>query len=55
MKQTLTFTPPVLASTASKIDLNAWDESREHYDNKKYLDSFLTLLDYINPELKEKY
>ncbi|MDR2411173.1 MAG: hypothetical protein LBD88_00780 [Candidatus Peribacteria bacterium] len=55
MKQTLTFVPSIIASTASKMDLDAWEKSLEHYENKKYLDSFLTLFDYINPELKKKY
>ncbi|MDR1988055.1 MAG: hypothetical protein LBQ24_04880 [Candidatus Peribacteria bacterium] len=55
MKQTLTFINPIISSTASKMDLDSWDKSIELYENKKYLESFLTLLDYINPELRKKY
>lgn len=55
MKQTLTFIPPVIASTESKINVEAFDESVEAFENKEYLKSFYSLLDYINSEFRTKY
>ena len=55
MKQTLTFSVSTIESTASKINLDAYDESVDAYDAKNYLQSFHLLLDYINAELRPKY
>lgn len=55
MKQTLTFTPSLFKSTASKINVDIWDQCVDAYDNKEFLKSFHLLLDYINPELQKKY
>ncbi|MDR2640463.1 MAG: hypothetical protein LBC61_04015 [Candidatus Peribacteria bacterium] len=55
MKKTLTYFYPVVASTESKMDLESWDKSIELYEDKKYLESFLALLDYIDPKLRKKY
>lgn len=55
MKQTLTFNVSTIGSTASKINVDAWDDSLDAYDNKEYQKSFYKLLDYINPELRSKY
>lgn len=55
MKQTLTFNASTIGSTASKINVDAFDESVDAYDNKNYQLSFHKLLDYINPELRSKY
>ena len=55
MKQTLTFNPSTISSTASRINVDAWDVSTEAFDNKEYLKSFYALLDYLNPEFRTKY
>lgn len=55
MKQTLTFIPPVIASTESKINVEAFDVSVEAFENHEYLKSFYALLDYINSEFRTKY
>lgn len=55
MKQTLTYHAPALTSTASKINVEAFDQSVELFDNKEYQQSLYALLDYINPEIRSKY
>lgn len=55
MKQTLTFNPSIIQSTESKINLDAFDKSVDAYDKKDYKQSFLLLLDYINPDIRAKY
>ena len=55
MKQTLTFVPSTIASTQSKMNVDAFDASLDAFDKKEYLKSFHTLLDYINPEFRSKY
>lgn len=55
MKQTLTFTPPIIASTESKMDVEAFDASVEAFENHEYLKSFYALLDYINGDFRTKY
>lgn len=55
MKQNLTFTPPVIASTASKLNTEAFDTSVEAFENQEYLKSFYALLDYINSDFRTKY
>lgn len=55
MKQTLTFNPSTIASTATKINVDAFDESVEAFENKEFLHSFYSLLDYINGEFRTKY
>ena len=55
MKHTLTFNPSIIQSTESKINLDAFDKSVDAYDKKDYKQSFLLLLDYINPEIRSKY
>lgn len=55
MKKTLTFNPSILPSTASRMDVDAFDRSIEAFDRKEYLSAFHTLLDFINPELRPKY
>lgn len=55
MKQTLTFIPPVIASTESKINVDAFDVSVEAFENQEYQKSFYALLDYINSEFRTKY
>lgn len=55
MKQTLTFNLSTITSTESKINVDAFDESMEAFENGDYLHSFHTLLDYVNPDLREKF
>lgn len=55
MKQTLTFNPSIIKSTESKINVDAFDKSVDAYDSKDYRQSFLYLLDYINPDIRSKY
>ena len=55
MKQTLTFNPSTIASTASKMDVDAFDVSTDAFDEKDYMRSFHALIDYINPEFRKKY
>ena len=55
MKQTLTFNASVVKSTASRINVDAWDPCLDAYDNKDYKKSLHLLLDYINPEIRRKY
>ena len=55
MKKALTFNPPIISSTESKMNVDSFDTSVEAFDNKEYLKSFYALMDYINPEFREKY
>ena len=55
MKQTLTFHPSTIASTASKMNVDAFDVSVDAFDKKEYMQSFNALLDYVNPEIRTKY
>lgn len=55
MKQTFTYYEPLIASTASKMDVEAFDKSMEQFNDHSYREAFLTLLDYINPELRKRY
>lgn len=55
MKQTITYYEPVIASTASKMDVDAFDRSIGLFDAHDYRQALLTLLDYINPELRTRY
>ena len=55
MKKNLTFNPPIIKSTESKMDVDSFDKSVDAFDNKEYLSSFYALLDYINPEFRKKY
>lgn len=55
MKKTLTFNSSTIESTASKVNLEAWDASLEAFENKEFLKSFYSFLDYLNPEFRSKY
>lgn len=54
MKQTPTFTPPMITSTESKLNVEAFDASVEAFENHEYLKSFYSLLDYINGDFRTK-
>jgi hypothetical protein len=55
MKQTLTFNVSTISSTASKINVDAWDKSIDAFDQNEYYKSFEEFLNYLNPEFREKY
>ncbi len=55
MKQTLTFTRPIIASTESKFNGEAFDASVEAFENHEYLKAFYALLDSINGDFRKKY
>lgn len=55
MKNTHTYHLPVVDSTASRIDPARYDRSLELFDAGKYLESFHTLLEYLNSEFRTKY
>ncbi len=42
-------------STASKVQVELWDECLDTFDKKEYLKSFHLLMDYANAELRPKY
>lgn len=55
MKQNFTFTPSILDSTESKLNVEAFDASVEAFEKHEYLKSFYALLDYINGDFRTKY
>ncbi|MDR1680917.1 MAG: YbjN domain-containing protein [Prevotellaceae bacterium] len=55
MNKTLTFNLSTIASTASKFDDDAFDRSIEEFEEKKYRQSFCSLLDYLDGGLRTKY
>lgn len=52
MKQTLSFHSPIIASTQSKVDVEAFEKSTDAFEKGERLQSFYLLLDYIDPELR---
>lgn len=55
MKQTLSFHSPIIASTQSKVDVEAFEKSTDAFEKGERLQSFYLLLDYIDPELRSKF
>lgn len=55
MKKAYLYTPPIIESTQSKVDVNSWQKSIDLFSEKKFFESFTALMDYINPELRKKY
>lgn len=55
MKQTLTFNVSTISSTASKINVDAWDKSIDAFDKNEYNKSFEEFMNYLNPEFQKKY
>jgi hypothetical protein len=55
MNTAFTFNVSTLASTASKMNDDAFDESEKAFENKQYKQSFHALLDYINGAFRTKY
>ena len=55
MKQMLAFNVSTIASTQSKINVDAWDKSIDAFEKKEYYKSFEEFLNYVNPEFLSKY
>ena len=55
MKQTFTFYPSVIASTASTANAEIFDLSIEAFEQGEYLKSLHLLLDSINKDLRTSY
>ncbi|MCS2910588.1 hypothetical protein NXX21_17730 [Bacteroides thetaiotaomicron] len=55
MKQTLSFHSPIIASTQSKVDVEAFEKSTDAFEKGERLQSFYLLLDYIDSELRSKF
>ncbi|MDR0602940.1 MAG: hypothetical protein LBG80_01385 [Bacteroidales bacterium] len=55
MNTALTFNLSILASTASKMNDNAFDDSEKAFENKQYQQSVYALLDYIDGSFRTKY
>ena len=51
MKQTLSFHSPIIASTQSKVDVEAFEKSTDAFEKGEHLQSFYLLLDYFCREL----
>ena len=45
MKQTLSFHSPIIASTQSKVDVEAFEKSTDAFEKEEHLQSFYLLLD----------
>ncbi len=50
-----TFFRSPLGSTRSKINTSNWDKVLDDYNNGRYADILVSLLNYVNPELVGKY
>jgi hypothetical protein len=55
MNVTPTFFRSPIGTTKSKINTSNWDIVLDNYNNGKYTDILVSLLNYINPELVDKY
>lgn len=55
MKITHAFIAPVLDSTQSKVNLEAYEQSVDRYNEGHHLEAFHLLLDHLNPEFRTKY
>ena len=55
MKTTHPFVAPVLGSTQSKVNMEAYEQAIDQYNEGNYLGAFYQLLDHLNPEFRTKY
>ena len=55
MKTTHSFVAPVLNSTQSKVNTEAYEQAIDNYNEGKHLEAFRLLLDHLNPEFRTKY
>lgn len=55
MKTTHSFVTPVLDSTQSKVNMEAYEQAIDRYNEGSHLEAFHLLLDHLNPEFRTKY
>jgi hypothetical protein len=55
MNKAFTFNLSIIASTAAKMNDNAFDESEKAFEEKQYRQSLYALLDYLNGTFRTKY
>lgn len=55
MKTTHPFVTPVLDSTQSKVNTEAYEQAIDLYNEGNYLEAFYQLLDHLNPEFRTKF
>lgn len=55
MKTTHSFVTPVLDSTQSKVNMEAYEQAIDRYNEGSLLEAFHLLLDHLNPEFRTKY
>ncbi len=51
MKTTHPFVAPVLGSTQSKVNMEAYEQAIDQYNEGNYLGAFYQLLDHLNPAI----
>ena len=55
MDKILSYKKPIYSFSESKMNDDYWDTALEHYNNKRYLESFYAVMDYIDPDLRKNY
>lgn len=55
MKTTHAFITPVLDSTQSKVNMEAYEQAVDRYSEGQHLEAFHLLLDHLNAEFRTKY
>ena len=55
MKLTHAYVAPIIDSTQSKVNMEAWTQSIDRYNEGHPLEAFHLLLDHLNPEFRHKY
>lgn len=55
MKNTNRYVAPVVESTQSKMNMEAWEQSIDRYNEGRHLEAFHLLLDHLNPQFRTKY
>lgn len=55
MNNTLSFDKTLMASLETKITVPKWNEAIDAYEADRFKDAFLTLLDYVDVDIRKKY
>ena len=55
MDNSLSFDKTLMASLESKMTVPKWDETMDAYKANRFKDSFLSLLDYVDIDIRKKY
>lgn len=55
MKTTFSYVERLLENTASTLDFDAYHESRELFEQGKYVESIHSVIDFFNPSFRLKY